>query len=188
MEKVGQIKFQGRVLDVYDSLEDPLFLAVDIARMIDYSVGNTSHMLDIVARDEKVLVMFNRSNSTNEQTEESGSMFNRRNSASEQTEESESMFNHDNTVNERNRGWNRPKWFLTEDGLYEVLMQSRKPIAKSFKLAVKHELRRIRKEGRGFGSEEFDDLADLLLERDINKWYDLNTGDWKDGYWKKEAL
>ena len=25
------------------------------------------------------------------------------------------------------------RWFLTEDGLYEVLMQSRKPIAKAFK-------------------------------------------------------
>ena len=35
-------------------------------------------------------------------------------------------------------------WFLTEDGLYEVLMQSRKPIAKSFKKEVKkllHDLR-----------------------------------------------
>lgn len=28
-------------------------------------------------------------------------------------------------------------WFLTEDGLYEVLMQSRKPIAKQFKKQVK---------------------------------------------------
>lgn len=27
-------------------------------------------------------------------------------------------------------GQNREMWFLTEDGLYEVLMQSRKPIAK----------------------------------------------------------
>ncbi len=27
----------------------------------------------------------------------------------------------------------RDMWFLTEDGLYEVLMQSRKPIAKEFK-------------------------------------------------------
>lgn len=27
----------------------------------------------------------------------------------------------------------RKMWFLTEDGLYEVLMQSRKPIAKEFK-------------------------------------------------------
>lgn len=30
-------------------------------------------------------------------------------------------------------GQKRQSWFLTEDGLYEVLMQSRKPIAKKFK-------------------------------------------------------
>ena len=35
-------------------------------------------------------------------------------------------------------GQNREMWFLTEDGLYEVLMQSRKPIAKQFKKEVKH--------------------------------------------------
>ena len=34
--------------------------------------------------------------------------------------------------------------FLTEDGLYEVLMQSRKPIAKSFKKEVKKILKQIR--------------------------------------------
>ena len=34
-------------------------------------------------------------------------------------------------------GQNRQAWFLTEDGLYEVLMQSRKPIAKQFKKQVK---------------------------------------------------
>ncbi|OTX80802.1 hypothetical protein BK726_27400 [Bacillus thuringiensis serovar londrina] len=28
---------------------------------------------------------------------------------------------------------NTERWFLTEDGLYGVLMQSRKPIAKMFK-------------------------------------------------------
>ena len=38
-------------------------------------------------------------------------------------------------------------WFLTEDGLYEVLMQSRKPIAKSFKKKVKEILKEIRKTG-----------------------------------------
>ncbi|WP_413485578.1 BRO family protein [Brochothrix thermosphacta] len=37
--------------------------------------------------------------------------------------------------------------FLTEDGLYEVLMQSRKPIAKKFKKEVKHILKEIRKTG-----------------------------------------
>jgi prophage antirepressor-like protein len=38
-------------------------------------------------------------------------------------------------------------WFLTEDGLYEVLMQSRKPIAKEFKKHVKEILKQIRKTG-----------------------------------------
>lgn len=38
-------------------------------------------------------------------------------------------------------------WFLTEDGLYEVLMQSRKPIAKEFKKEVKKILKTIRKTG-----------------------------------------
>lgn len=38
-------------------------------------------------------------------------------------------------------------WFLTEDGLYEVLMQSRKPIAKQFKKRVKEILKTIRKSG-----------------------------------------
>lgn len=42
--------------------------------------------------------------------------------------------------------------FITEDGLYEVLMQSRKPIAKEFKKQVKEILRTIRKTG-GFVAE-----------------------------------
>ena len=42
-------------------------------------------------------------------------------------------------------GQNREMWFLTEDGLYEVLMQSRKPIAKQFKKQVKKILKGLRK-------------------------------------------
>ena len=38
-------------------------------------------------------------------------------------------------------------WFLTEDGLYEVLMQSRKPIAREFKKQVKKKLKEIRRRG-----------------------------------------
>lgn len=38
-------------------------------------------------------------------------------------------------------------WFLTEDGLYEVLMQSRKPIAKQFKKEVKQILKQLRLTG-----------------------------------------
>ena len=44
--------------------------------------------------------------------------------------------------------------FLTENGLYEVLMQSRKPIAKQFKKKVKEILKTIRKTGGYLNSAE----------------------------------
>lgn len=38
-------------------------------------------------------------------------------------------------VNNPYRGYQmEEQWFTTEDGLYEVLMQSRKPLAKQFKM------------------------------------------------------
>lgn len=48
------------------------------------------------------------------------------------------------TVNNLN---GKEMWFLTEDGFYEILMQSRKPIAKEFKKEVKGILRDIRRHG-----------------------------------------
>jgi len=42
---------------------------------------------------------------------------------------------------------NRQASFLTEDGHLEVLMQSRKPIAKQFKKQVKQILKTLRKTG-----------------------------------------
>ena len=47
--------------------------------------------------------------------------------------------------------------FLTEDGLYEVLMQSRKPIAKQFKKGVKNILKTIRKTGTYTATTLFDE-------------------------------
>lgn len=44
--------------------------------------------------------------------------------------------------------------FLTEDGLYEVLLQSRKPIAKQFKKKVKEILKSIRKNGGYIANQE----------------------------------
>lgn len=41
-------------------------------------------------------------------------------------------------------GQNREMWFLTENGVYEVLMLSRKPIAKEFKKEVKKMLHALR--------------------------------------------
>lgn len=59
-------------------------------------------------------------------------------------------------------GQNREMWFLTEDGLYEVLMQSRKPIAKQFKKKVKEILKSIRKHGM-YATDELLDNPDLLI-------------------------
>ena len=44
-------------------------------------------------------------------------------------------------------GQNRNVWMLTENGLYEVLMQSRKPIAKEFKKELKIIISSIRRNG-----------------------------------------
>lgn len=51
-------------------------------------------------------------------------------------------------------GQNREVWLLTEDGLYEILMQSRKPIAKQFKLKVKIILKTLRKTGGYISNSE----------------------------------
>lgn len=55
-------------------------------------------------------------------------------------------------------------WLLTEDGLYEVLMQSRKPIAKEFKKGVKTILKEIRKNG-GYIATNEDDDAEMILAK-----------------------
>ena len=84
----------------YGDLENPLFLAKDVANWIEHS--DVSKMMKSVDEDEKVK----------------------------------------NIV--RTLGGNQEMWFLTEDGLYEVLMQSRKPIAKQFKKKVKKLLKDLR--------------------------------------------
>ena len=103
------MNIQGHIVDIYGTKEEPLFLAVDIAKIIDYSVGNTSWMLNSVDPDEKKLITVSaRSNSKTA------------------------------------RGNATPKWFLTEYGLYEVLMQSRKSVARRFKSGVKYILKEMR--------------------------------------------
>ena len=53
-------------------------------------------------------------------------------------------------------------WFLTEDGLYEVLMRSRKPIAKQFKKGVKQILHEIRTKGGYIATNENDSDEDIM--------------------------
>ena len=61
-----------------------------------------------------------------------------------------------NNVYSENRTGGNGTWFLTEDGLYEICMQSRKPIAKQMKKEIKRYLKSIRLTGAAIpsGSEE----------------------------------
>ena len=61
-------------------------------------------------------------------------------------------------------GGNQQVWFLTEDGLYEVLMQSRKPIAKQFKKGVKQILHEVRTIG-GYIATKQDDTPEEIMAR-----------------------
>lgn len=61
-------------------------------------------------------------------------------------------------------GGNQEVWMLTEDGLYEVLMQSRKPIAKQFKKGVKAILKEIRTKG-GYMVAREDESPEEIMSR-----------------------
>lgn len=64
----------------------------------------------------------------------------------------------------RTLGGNQSALFLTENGLYEVLMQSRKPIAKAFKKEVKEILKAIRKTGGYIPISETDTEQEILAK------------------------
>ena len=55
-------------------------------------------------------------------------------------------------------------WFLTENGLYEILMRSRKKIAKQFKKGVKAILHEIRTKG-GYIATQQNDTPEMIMAR-----------------------
>ena len=61
-------------------------------------------------------------------------------------------------------GQKREVWMLTENGLYEILMLSRKPIAKEFKKAVKTILKEIRTKG-GYLATTIEDTAETIMAK-----------------------
>lgn len=108
---IAEQKVLGKEFNIYGTIEEPLFLAKDVAEWIDYAkTGNgdfdVSKMIKSVDDDEKFTTNIVRSD-----------------------------------------GRAHMQSFLTENGLYEVLMLSRKPIAKKFKKEVKHILHDLRVNG-----------------------------------------
>lgn len=124
MTKIGIVNFNNQFLNIYGSIDKPCFQAVDVAKIVDYSNGNTIEMLNLVEDDEKFW----------------------------------------STVKPvTKRGGNRkPVWFVTELGLYNILSQSRKPIARMWRRVVHQQLIDSRK-SRGMRIEDqFDEWDELL--------------------------
>ena len=103
IEIVGSISFDNRNLDVYSSLDVPIFRASDIANMIDYSNGNTWAMLELCEQDEKLNLPLLVA------------------------------------------GQKRSVSFVTETGLYNILSQSRKPLARKWRRIIHDELVNLRR-------------------------------------------
>lgn len=116
---INKSNLLGKEIDVWGSVEHPLFRASDVAVWIQHS--DVSTMVKIVDEDEKVFV-----------------------------------------TNPNNVCGGQGAWFLTEDGLYEILMRSRKPIAKQFKKGVKKILHEIRTKGGYIATNENDSDEDIM--------------------------
>lgn len=119
LQIIDERKLFGKDFKIYGDIENPLFLAKDVANWIEHS--NPRVMLNTVDETEKVV------------------------------------------NNVYTLGGSQESWFLTEDGLYEVLMQSRKPIAKQFKKEVKKILKSIRMNGM-YATDKLLDNPDLAIQ------------------------
>lgn len=108
--------------NMYGTIDKPIFLAQDIAEMIEYSLDKVDQMLANVDDDEKLTDTIYRS------------------------------------------GQKREMWFLTENGLYELLMQSRKPLAKAFKAEIKKLLHQMRRGELKFNRVISDKDKTLMIE------------------------
>jgi prophage antirepressor-like protein len=117
---VGTISFDNKLLNVYVSLDDPIFKASDVAAMIEYSDGNTWKMLEMCEKDEKLNLPMVVA------------------------------------------GQRRSVSFVTETGLYNILSQSRKPIARKWRRVIHDELIRLRKSRNMNVVEQFDEWDHML--------------------------
>ena len=120
IQVLKQTELLGRRLTVYGTAQEPLFLAKEVAELIEHS--DVSTMLRTVDEDEKLTQTFFGS------------------------------------------GQGREMWLLTENGLYEILMQSRKPIAKQFKKGVKQILKEIRTTG-GYIATQVNETPEMIMAR-----------------------
>lgn len=117
MQVVKEVEILEKRFNIYGDVDNLLFLAKDIAEWIDYSKTSNGYY--------NVAIMLN----------------------SIDDDEKVKIVSANNVNTGEAAMIPEVKWYVTEDGLYEILMQSRKPIAKQFKKKVKEILKDIRKFG-----------------------------------------
>lgn len=131
----------GKAFKIYGTIEEPLFLAKDVASWIEHK--RARDMIQVVDEDERMRLVTATS------------------------------------------GGDQEAWFLTEYGLYEVLMQSRKPIAKQFKKEIKEILKNLRLKGvviMDYAAEEAIDFEKKFGKYRIRKTFTESQNlqkDWK---------
>ena len=134
---VGKIQFDDHMLEVYDSLDNPYFLAQDVAQLIDYSNGNTGQMLATLEKDEYLSDIQHRS------------------------------------------GQKRLVYMITELGLYNLLSQSRKPIARKWRRVVHSNLILLRKERQFTITDQFEEWdrmrEDFFIDEETGDLMQINT-------------
>lgn len=137
MELVGQINFDGHMLEVYNSLDEPYFLAQDIAKLIDYSAGKTGQMLVSLEKDEYLTDIQYRS------------------------------------------GQRRNVYMVTELGLYNILSQSRKSIARKWRRIVHSNLILMRRKNNLNIAGQFDEWDamndNLFIDEDSGELMEFTT-------------
>lgn len=132
VQVIDKRELLSKEITTYGDLENPIFLAKDVANWIEHT--DLSRMVNLVDEDEKLKRTLYVS------------------------------------------GQRREMWFVTEDGLYEILMQSRKSIAKKFKKEVKQILKELRLQNSPYSnlSKELKailtiDKKQQLIERNIKQ-------------------
>lgn len=124
VDTVGVVSFDGGCLDVYSSVDVPIFKVLDVACMIGYSSGNSWSLLELCEKDEQLKLPVVVA------------------------------------------GQRRYVSFVTELGLYNILAQSRMPLARKWRRIVHEELIRLRQSNNNDIVKQFDTwdrLSDTLF-------------------------
>ena len=137
MELVGKISFDGNMLEVYNSLDEPWFRVSELSKILEYSTGKTSQILELIEKDEHL------------------------------------------TTTLKVSGQRREVRMVNELGLYNILSQSRKPIARKWRRVIHSNLIMLRKQNQltiEGQFEEWDSMAeDIFIDPETGYLMQINT-------------